>query len=269
MAAPSTTTPSLEGRLAALETAIQTVVGKLQAFELEIRTKSDEVAAKLIAAESAYGSLAEQKRVHEDITAETIKSVEVMKEEMRRMMDRTKKHEETTSSMIEPFKNLTEEMKRISAENQEIAGVLKAKPEGKMEEMHNELKKMELRIAEFKETTQKDARNTAQRPYGGNHKSILESKVVLSLKNLDSDKTSYKVWKDKFDNAIESARPGYKAVIKMLGDKAISVGIPVEDGEFNTDKWESWFDEVKNDNDDLQSNGATAERFKKRTCSRS
>ena len=56
-------------------------------------------------------------------------------------------------------------------------------------------------------------------------KSVLESKVAFGLKNLGSDRSSYKLWKEKFDNAVDQARPGSKGLLKMLGNKSISEGV--------------------------------------------
>ena len=94
-------------------------------------------------------------------------------------------------------------------------------------------------------------------------KAILDSKVIMALKMLGNDRSEYRRWKERFENAFDQARPGARTLLEGLGNKVMAEGIPYDAGVFNQDKVDDWIAEISTQDEDLNTGDWTSTRMSK------
>lgn len=88
----------------------------------------------------------------------------------------------------------------------------------------------------------------------GNNKPLLESKAIQNMKVLGNDRAEYRMWQEKFANAMEQLRPGSKALFRLIGNKVMAEGIPLgPEGKWDEEKANEWLDEVEATGEDFSS----------------
>jgi hypothetical protein len=138
--------------------------------------------------------------------------------------EQDKQHEQVTQSLLEPAKVIQAACPGIVSERNQ---------RNTNEKDRNDA--IEARLAEAEKKEKPARKNRDTRP-------VVESRDVLKLGELGSERMQYKTRKVQLDNAMEQGRPGAKALLKMPASKAMSEGIPKDGDGSDKDTWEEWFD---------------------------
>ena len=133
--------------------------------------------------------------------------------------------EASFQTLAESFRAKAGELETAIAGNKHAVGQeiqdLKSRLDQLFSELGEKIKKME-------------GESTGRTGVGNGGKPILESKAIAGLGKLGSDKSEYRLWREKFENAMDHVRPGSKTLLQVWGNKVMADGIPAkEEGGFD------------------------------------
>ena len=155
-----------------------------------------------------------------------------------------------TAMLESSFQTLAEGLR---AKSGELEGLITGNKDALNADIQDLKPRLETIFGELGTKMKKLEGESTGRAGGGNGgKPILESKAIAGLGKLGSDKSEYRLWREKFENAMDQVRPGSKTLLLVWGNKVMSDGIPMkEEGGFDVEAVEDWSKEAADEDSDL------------------